>query len=81
MYVSWRGYPAAALHYPPFYPQTSWSSNKRGKHRRTKACADPPYIAWPIGLAGKTHVGKTYDAAIPGSRLPYTVIGELKKIA
>ena len=57
--------PIAALHYLPLYAGTPGPEKEINKTKQ-----DPPKT-WPIGLAGKTPVGKTCDAGIPGSRLPY----------
>ena len=43
-----------------------------GLEERIKEQSNILRTLWPIRFAGKTHVGKTYDAAIPGSRLPGT---------
>ena len=57
----------AVLHYPPLLAENSWSRTERNKRRNKTLILQ--------NLANRTRkenpVGKTYDAAIPGSRLPY----------
>ena len=59
----------AALQYPPLYSENSWSRTRKKQKNNSNIILR---TLWPIGFVGKTPVGKTYDAAIPGSRLPGT---------